>query len=190
MKLIKIKSDHYIVVDDSEIKRGDWYYLPRTNSVYQCNEDPTELNLERRYGVAKVTHSTQPLNTKFNDWFDVQIITLSEVKELLGEMDVEKKMISPYPMDTQNDVDWCNGYQRGYTQALEDNKKKKYSRDEAHALMCKAFEQGFKKADIVEAKLESKETDIECAWILTKYDSTPKTTWEVEFDENGKLKLV
>jgi len=51
---------------------------------------------------------------------------------------------------------------------------KQYTRDEVYMLMCKAFEQGFKKADIVEAGLETKETDVECAWILTKYDSSPE----------------
>lgn len=50
---------------------------------------------------------------------------------------------------------------------------KQYTRDEVHMLMCLAFEQGFKKADVVNAGLEGKETDVECAWILTKYDSEP-----------------
>ena len=43
---------------------------------------------------------------------------------------------------------------------------KQYTRDEVHMLMCKAFEQGFKKTDTVE-------TEVECAWILTRYDSEP-----------------
>ena len=50
---------------------------------------------------------------------------------------------------------------------------KQYTRDEVHMLMCLAFEQGFKKVDLVEAGLEGKETDVECAWILTRYDSEP-----------------
>jgi len=50
---------------------------------------------------------------------------------------------------------------------------KLYTRDEVHMLMCQAFEQGFKKANVVEAGLEALETDVECAWILTRFDSTP-----------------
>lgn len=49
-----------------------------------------------------------------------------------------------------------------------------YTRDQVHQLMCKAFEAGFKKHDIVEAGLESLDTELECTWILTKYDSTPQ----------------
>lgn len=56
----------------------------------------------------------------------------------------------------------------------EEIQNKQYTRDEVHMLMCLAFEQGFKKADVVDAGLESKETDVECAWILTKYDSSPE----------------
>jgi hypothetical protein len=44
-----------------------------------------------------------------------------------------------------------------------------YSEEEVFGLMCKAFEAGFKKYDVVEAGLEGLETDIECNWILKKY---------------------
>ena len=94
MKIIKIKEDHFIIVDDSEIKVNDWYYLPRTNSAYECKEDPTELNLERSFGVAKITHSTQPIESltipgTYNGpvWNKIKEIPLSEVKGLIGETD-------------------------------------------------------------------------------------------------------
>ena len=124
-------------------------------------------------------------------------IPTPQAKELLGEVDVEKKArefatkpVNPInPIGTVTCLLSQNGYEKGYTQCLEDNKEKKYTRNEVHALMCKAFEQGLKKADVLEAGLEGKETDVECAWILTRHDSTPKKTeWEVEMVD-GKLKL-
>jgi hypothetical protein len=66
------------ITSDEEIKKGDWYYLPRTNSVYKCIEDPTELNLERRLGIAKIILTTdgdlikdgiQPIDDEFLEWF-------------------------------------------------------------------------------------------------------------------------
>jgi hypothetical protein len=48
------------ITNDEEIKAGDWYYLPRTNLVYECTEDPTELNLERSLGVRKIILTTDP----------------------------------------------------------------------------------------------------------------------------------
>ena len=44
-----------------------------------------------------------------------------------------------------------------------------YSKKQVFELMKQAFEAGFKKADIVEAGLEPKETEQEVNWILTKY---------------------
>jgi len=66
------------ITSDEEIKEGDYYYLPRTNSVYKCIEDPTELNLERRLGVAKIILTTDPdliaegvqaIDDEFLEWF-------------------------------------------------------------------------------------------------------------------------
>lgn len=55
---------------------------------------------------------------------------------------------------------------------------KTYTQKEVLHLMYEAFEQGFKKFDIVDAGLEGKETDIECAWILKKYDNSTETPIE------------
>jgi hypothetical protein len=69
---------HIYITSAEEIKVGDWYYLPRTNSVYKCIEDPTELNLERRLGVAKIILTTdqdlikdgvQAIDDEFLEWF-------------------------------------------------------------------------------------------------------------------------
>ena len=65
------------ITSDEEIKEGDWYYLPRTNSVHKCIE-ATELNLERRLGVAKIILTTDPtlitdgvqeIDNEFLEWF-------------------------------------------------------------------------------------------------------------------------
>lgn len=62
MKHNIIKTDNYLlVVDESEIKVGDWYYVPRTNKAYKCQYDPTELEMEKRFGVRKVI-AHLPLN--------------------------------------------------------------------------------------------------------------------------------
>ena len=44
-----------------------------------------------------------------------------------------------------------------------------FSKEEVLELMCKAFEAGYKKYEVVEAGLEGLETEIECNWILKKY---------------------
>ena len=51
----------------------------------------------------------------------------------------------------------------------KEKQKQMYSKQQVIELMKQAFEAGFKKADIVEAGLESKETEQEINWILLKY---------------------
>jgi len=70
------KAQHIYITNLEEIKGGDYYYLPRTNSVYKCIENPTELNLEIRLGVAKIILTTdldldgvQAIPDEFLEWF-------------------------------------------------------------------------------------------------------------------------
>ena len=46
---------------------------------------------------------------------------------------------------------------------------KQFTEKEVFELMIQAFNAGFNKYESVEAGLEGKETDLECANILTKY---------------------
>ena len=73
-----LHSQNIYITSAEEIKVGDWYYLPRTNSVNKCIEDPTELNLEIRLGVAKIIITTdqslivdgiQVIDDTFLEWF-------------------------------------------------------------------------------------------------------------------------
>ena len=55
---------------------------------------------------------------------------------------------------------------------LEEAAERMYSEEEVYELMIKAFNAGFNKYESVEAGLEGKETDLECANILKKYIKT------------------
>ena len=54
---------------------------------------------------------------------------------------------------------------------IENIKQETYSKQQVFELMKQAFEAGFKKADIVEAGLEPKETEQEINWILLKQNN-------------------
>jgi hypothetical protein len=55
-----------------------------------------------------------------------------------------------------------------YVNEITQKQERMYSEEEVFSLMCKAFEAGYKKYDVVEAGLEGLETEIECNWILKK----------------------
>ena len=55
------------------------------------------------------------------------------------------------------------------TPIQQNNNMEIFTEKQVYELMIKAFNAGFNKYESVEAGLEGKETDLECANILTKY---------------------
>ena len=186
MKLIKLNTDHYIIVDDSGIKEGDWMYNPdREPSLLQC------IGKGSIRGWNKITHSTQPIEEgttihgiEHKRWNHVKFIDLSEVKELIGEVDVENKAEEKYPKSEfwvgsspsrlyDENAKERRCFIEGYNQALEDNKNKKYTEED---LKC-MFECG-----------RNYQNNAEITFKVSMEYLQSKTEWEVEFVD-GKLKL-
>lgn len=156
MELIKINPDHYIIVDDSKIEDNDW--------MQRNNEHPVQAvpNFWWDFGdkYRKVTYSTKPLeditilvrpdgSDVSKTTFDkVKEISLSEVKELIGEVDMEELELKyhqrlidrrevaknfrgqvagnhPDMFTSREMLSMMQGFTEGYTQALEDTKNKK-----------------------------------------------------------------
>lgn len=191
MKLIKINTDHYIVVDNSlDFSETDYYWDDKQKEIRTDSNN----HVTGGYKI-KITHSTQPLEcdtmwTPVNgkQWMcntmlccgkilnlKTKPISLQEVKELIGEVDVEKKA----------QIEWGNvhrtgvlGYIDGYNQALEDNKEKKYTDEDVINIVDNVSQNWF--------KCYSHNDKKEHLLKITKY--LQKTEWEVEFI-NGKLTL-
>lgn len=138
MKLIKINEEHYIVVDDSEIKKGDYFYSIR-NLI-----EKAIINYPSGEHIGKITHSTKPLapikELMEKGYDNILPLDIDEIKELIGEVDVEKKAHERYFEQAQriNDSNirgyivsaTKGGFIDGYNQSLEDNKEKKYTEED------------------------------------------------------------
>ena len=163
MKLIKINTDHYVVVDDSEIKEGDWYVHNQKGvglRVQKCIG--TNLPMDSK----KITHSTQPLGIGWQQ--EVIELSLKEVKELIGEVDVEKKA-----NECIANVKHNGSYIRGYNQALEDNKEKKYTEEDLIEIL-KLYDNHIQINFGPSGKIQSPKEFIQSL--------QPKTKWEVEWE--------
>ena len=183
MKLIKLNEEHYVIVDDLEIKEGD-YYLFKWGGEQEIQRFSKEQYADREnhkhlYANAckKITHSTQPLELLSENGLSgmgfskIRPLNVFEVKELIGEVDVEKWARNQYSSEP-NDYEeiYYVGLIKGYNQALEDNKEKKWT-DE----------------DVIKIVEKSRQTSLTAEYIILSLQ--PKTEWEVEF-VNGKLKLL
>lgn len=195
MKLIKINTDHFLVVDDSEIKDYDW-------SRFDYSDFSEMINV--------ITHSTQPLEcnkmwTPVNgkQWMcntmlccgkilnpKTKPISLQEVKELIGEVDMEKKAREWFKSD--EDIKQRFGFVVGYNQSLEDNKEKKYTEEDLRNAFGKGEARGYEARDCSErynplTGYEPKNNEMTFEEFIQSLQ--PKTEWEVEIVD-GKLKLV
>lgn len=184
MKLIKLSETHYIIVDNSKISVGD--FIADGYRVRQWLDDCSLL------GKKKVIYSTEPESLGPKWMQSVLPLLLSQIEEVLNINNVEKMALKNWDSDRYLEEvfekeSYCAGYWEGFKAHQE---LYPYSRNQVFELMCIAFKAGFEKYDSVKVWLEGLEL-VECAWILTKFDSTPKPTeWDVEFDKQGKLKLI
>lgn len=192
MKLIKLNTDYYVVVNDSEIKEGDCV-LSKLNEIVVFGSNYTSSLYK------KITHSTQPFNcncsnkgyrldtncAERNHCFDkIQYLSLQEVKELIGEANMDITDIAFKAYQKQDTWTWTQFqyiFPLGYNQALEDNKEKKYTEED--------MKTAFSRYAFVSTNNQPYNEDE----LLTEFyefiqSLQPKTEWEVEIID-GKLKL-
>ena len=203
MKLIKINTDHYIVVDNSlDFSETDYYWDDKQKEIRTGSNN----HVTGGYKI-KITHSTQPLEIIYTPgltmtnppigFINIMELSLEEVKELIGEIDVEKQAKENYvePLNKQGEKraqlvgngglfgfnKFKKAFKKGYTQALEDNNEKKYTEAQLIWAIQEAYGHGqndeFDDLNKVEKSII----------VITNY-LQPKTEWEVEII-NGKLTL-
>lgn len=202
MLLKKLSQDHYVVVTDEPIieKSGEWFYSFETGKIYDTLIHHTAVSCK------KITHSTQPIeppcehcsgdgiyidgdNNRLNcpmcngnGYVFIEPLSLSYVKSLFGEVDVEKKSIDYANKFIGEEPTADIDFKAGYLECQKDNRHKRFSEDDMWEIFVrgmgavKSEELGLISAkDIFDRHIHS----------LTK----PKDTWECYFDENGNLKL-
>lgn len=200
MKLIKITNEHYVVVDDSEIEENDWCCNIQRPYIKQCQDFDVIYYNKRNDLFKKITHSTLPLEQMkqpnkeicignfMKGQSKIQPLSLQEVKELIGEVDVNKRK-NEYIVQVNERIENRNraqderiwilgasdlGFTAGYKKALEDNKDKKYTEED----MKYMFECGRNYQNSAEVTFK----------MSIEYLQQPKTEWEIE-EIDGKFKL-
>jgi hypothetical protein len=179
MTLIKLSEDHYVLTDDSDISIGNIVAEKLLTGGYELFTIHTLNDIDRQT-QKKITHSTQPESLGMGWMQSVQPLFLSEVKELLGVVDVEKRGEKKYPKSEfwvgsgpsrlyDENAKERRTYIEGYNQALEDNKERKYTEE-----------------DIIKMIEKSRTTGLTAEYLILAHQ--PQTEWEVAFVD-GKLKL-
>lgn len=188
MKLLKFSEEHYIICDDSEIKEGDYVYSSDGWIFKRHIDNPCQTI----FSIFKVTHSTEPIEFGWGQegrdivskkiYNKVSRLSLPEVKELLGAVDVDKKAVNfskRYSNHDDSQEAVYDGYNEGYKQCLIDNKEKMYTEEDVRNAI--SFGNNIQYTKLTLSNVEKE---------MMKFIQSlqPKTEWEVEIID-GKLKL-
>ena len=152
MKLKKINEEHYVVENN--------------DGVITQSTQPIEI-----IHTSGVTMTNPPMG-----YIKIIELPLFEVKELLGEVYVEKRA-REFILYNEQKREW---WKQGYTQALEDNKERKYTEDD----MRKAWN-----ASYIDAMSIDEETYKPLFFEDFIQSLQSNTEWEVDII-NGKLTLI
>ena len=203
-KLIKLNDQHYIIVNDSEIKEGDWVCNIQKPYIKQCQDIDVDYYNKRNDVFKKITHSTEPLEYKYGSQkhgFNMGVMS-SDIKLVYDQIK---------PLDLSEVEEAINGYSvENAAYHFCDNVV--HPKDETRSLYF-AFCTGFKAhQELVKDKLFTVEDMLNFSWWLNKnlgqYSSDenahfelkyfnqwkklnpPQTEWDVTFHEQGKISLA
>lgn len=205
-KLIKLSDAHYIVVDDSEIKE-DWVVDTNdANFIFKITSEYIKDNRHhdwRKYKV-KIIYSTQPLEilpcrcqygsimtslhpckkecqNPRKDYNKIKRLSLSEVEEAINGYSIHNMAVK-YCDNHYKRQDWEENY---YNYEAGFKAHQELVRDKLFTI--KDMENMF----ILGGKHKTQNPDKFLEKMKEIIQSLlPKTEWEVEFDEQGKLKLL
>lgn len=197
-KLIKLSDTHYIVVDNSEIKESDLFYSENERGIVKALI-PLLQGVDT--GNFKITYSTQPLEEivwweketrRSKLGFDkIKLLTLSEVEEVINGYSVEKMAEKSVNIAmTLKDLSktlFMTIYKKGFKAHQELIKDKLFISKENIKPLQDLVNEGYDPHDSahhlqVQRMLKTIKQVIQSL--------LPKTEWNIEFDKQGKIKLI
>lgn len=180
-QLIKINEEHYIIIDDSEIKEGFCY-----NLIHKVIVKPTDLEWTKsnKDNLKVITHST--IGHMYQD--NIKSISLSEVEELINGYSVEKMFLEWESKNGNSYNDEANAFEAGFKAHQELVKNNLFSLE--FLTWIDKEEVTYKDGSWIKY-FDGKDNYLSIKELYSYYKSLlPKTEWEVEFDENNKITLL
>lgn len=202
MKLIKLSDVHYVIVDNSTIKEGDWY-LHKGKWIHKCKyvfgtEEPDIMIYDENesscftFDCKKITHSTQLLEIIHGEngketisYGSIGYIPLSEVEEAIYGYSVKKMAEKATEEVTKDNADHFmkDVYKEFYIEGFKAHQKlAEFTIEDIKKVIDKAYSKGLAKPN------SGRLSDIPQIQDEIIRSLFPKTEWNIKF-VNGKIKL-
>ena len=182
MILKKLNDNHYVILADKKTlsNNGDWYLPhPNYNKAVQWNMPKNTQHEGKQVWINKILYSTQPLESKFSSiiYRGYNHISLSEVEEAINGCSLDNKIAKHLE---KNHIEASSKRVQVVKSLVEELVKDKlFTVEQLYtAFSCgrtyeKSNHQGVGQSELVDY-----------------IKSLEKTEWDIEFDENDKLKLI
>ena len=169
MKKEIIKTDNYLlVVDDSEIKRGDWF-LTDDKRIEQSAPDWNPREWHKKI-ISHLPLNDSPILE------GVPLLPPLEVEDDVESMSFNPSLEYKKMYDDANTFDFRKGFVEGYNKARE---KYKFTEEDMVNFACKVYNENYHKDDSFFTTAET----------LIKSFSQPKTPTHFEFEIERKSVL-
>lgn len=202
-KLIKLSDTHYIIVDDTEIKEGDFYITEIPQMIYQYFKTKG-LSCSRGKNF-KIIYSNQPLEyihiapkvkgLKLG-FKNIKQLSLSEVEEVINGYNLEEMVGQSFEnmgyhstVTSHEENQFKLGYKLGFKAHQELVKDKMFTVEDIKKAIQLAqdytVETQYDEFDVLHEIL--KHTHSEKMIIQSLL---PKTEWDIEINEQNKITLL
>lgn len=192
-KLIKLSDTHYIVVNNSEIKKGDKFIIEATlNTNFFSILTANNADENVKSGRLKITHSTEPLEetginnediniTKKLGFYKIKQLSLSEVEEViygyivkkLGKIALSETDLKSIDNSYESFHHQCELYLKGYIKGFKVHEE--LIKDKLHEILSDFY--------VFATNGEVCKHEVVDEFLL------PKTEWYIEIVD-GKIKLI
>lgn len=195
-KLIKLSDDHYIVVDDSDIKERDSCYDYYTKSIQQSTPNVNDGNAEEYF--KKITHSNKPLEltrTIAVDklvFYKIRSLSLTEVEEAINGYSVQNSLKKLLREDENfySMIDHTS-YKEGFKAHQELVKDKLFTIEDMKNLFAKTLEHAPSTESHTRMISDEQYRHFVMGELFNKLiKSLIQTEWDIEINEQGKIKLI
>jgi len=206
-KLLKLSDTPYIVVDDSEIQKSDKVLEKSADGSYKITTaTPMSITINNDLNDKfqfKITHSTEPIERYdhpaggYEGIFDkIKQLPLSEVEEAIYGFSV-KNLADNYVTDESylpvHKEENYRSYINGFKAHQELVKDKLFTVADMINAFVAGTNSGANYESLVDHDSDNNEEAKEFSQNeLEEFERSllPKTEWDVEFDERGKIKLL
>lgn len=202
-KLIKVDHSQFIIVNDSKIEPNDYFATYAYGILghgkgwfISKNNEDVKSKLHIFAGGKKIIASTKLLDfvsSSISFYGERGRLDSTVIQKLIGEVNYwDKGFEVSRKSKSKNKSSIRSGYYKGYKECLNDNKHKKFTKDDMLKAILLGINASRDNKEIMRNAMFQDFTDIRTAENLLDAleDKLYVSQWDITIDDNNEIKLI